>query len=200
MYSCSKNPLPASHNTLMSRGVIYIMNSCVHAWCNIWGAHPAVSRAQSTDSLSLCLSIFPSVHLTAVCIQCHTAAAAAAAAVGWYKRVGGTASSVFPQKNEQTSYWSSCWRGGFGFQSPALHNLFPQLGQIKKTKERSTGRGEGLGAEGIYMYVSIKEKTRKSHGEVKEVWKKTDYKKKKDGRGLSTRTWREEGAGAGNWR
>lgn len=27
------------------------------------------------------------------------------------------------------------------------------------------------------MYVSIKEKTRKSHGEVKGVWKKTDYKK-----------------------
>lgn len=152
MYSCSINPLPASHNALMSRGVIYIMNSCVHAWCNIWGAHPAVSRAQSTDSLS----VYPSFRLSTWLQSAYSATLLllllllSSDTSEWEAQL-----PVFPQKNEQTSYWSSCWRGGFGFQSPALHNLFPQLGQIKKTKERSTGRGGGLGAEGIYIYIYV---------------------------------------------
>lgn len=151
--------------------------------------------------LSLCLSIFPSVHLTAVCIQCHTAAAAAAAVV-WYKRVGGTA-SCFPSKKWTDILLEQLLKGWIWLPVSCIAQSFPSARTDKEDKRKEYWKGRRTGSGGdiyIYMYVSIKEKTRKSHGEVKGVWKKTDYKKKKDGRGLSTRTWREEGAGAGNWR
>ena len=196
IYSCSIRALPASWWFHVCR---HHIKSCVCSWCSRWGIHPAVNREHSAPSLpphapppflflslSLCLSIFLSVLLTAVCIQCHTAAAV------WYEQVGGPASSVLPlKKNDETSSWSCCSRGGFGFQSPALHNLSPVLGLITKTKE---GRRWKTRRRGERDALQRKGRERAILG-LKGVWKIIDLeKKKKRGRSwMAEEVWEEKG-------
>lgn len=154
------------------------MNSCVHAWCNIWGAHPAVSRAQSTDSLSLSLSIHLSVcppdcslHTVPHCCCCCCCRRLIQAS-------GRHSFLCFLSKKWTDILLEQLLKGWIWLPVSCIAQSFPSARTDKEDKRKEYWKGRRTGSGGdIYMYVSIKKKTRKSHGEVKGVWKKTDYKK-----------------------
>lgn len=145
--------------------------------------------------LSLSLSIFPSVHLTAVCIVPHCCCCCCCRLI---QASGRHSFLCFLSKKWTDILLEQLLKGWIWLPVSCIAQSFPSARTDKEDKRKEYWKGRRTGSGGdIYMYVSIKKKTRKSHGEVKGVWKKTDYKKE-EGRGLSMRKWRE--AGAGNWR